>query len=243
MNTEPVAPSLDAAQLGALAEAIQDVARNRRLAPDQADDFRQSVHARLLERDYDVFRKFSGRSSLRTYLRVVVGRMLLDWRNASFGKWRASAAARRLGPFALQLERLIYRDGHTVAEAIETVRRHPSAPPERRLQDIAHALPVRQVRRQVSTDAIAQEAVAFEDPVEAAERRREALRRQTALRAAVRDLGAADRRLLDLRYREGHSVRSVATQLQMDVKIVYRRFDRIRRSLRESVLQASAFPG
>ena len=240
MSTEPVDPGPTAAELGALAEVIEEVARHRRLPPDQADDFRQSVHARLLERGYDVFRKFGGRSSLKTYLRVVIVRMLLDWRNASFGKWRSSSAARRLGPVAVQLERLIYRDGHTVTEAVETVRRLPSSPPEHRLHDIARALPARAFRRQVGTEALAQDVVPFEDPIEAAESRREALRRQAALHAAVRGLGVADRRLLDLRYREGHSLRSVATQLELDVKAVYRRFDRIRRSLRQAVLQAPA---
>ena len=70
------------AELTMLAEVIRGVARSHRLKPDEADDFGQTVHLRLLARNYDVFARFAGRSSLKTYLTVVVVRVLLDWRNA-----------------------------------------------------------------------------------------------------------------------------------------------------------------
>ena len=109
-----------------LASVIREVTRARRLTPADAQDFAQSVHVRCLERDYDMFRRFGGRSSLRTYLRVVVTRLLLDWQNSSYGKWRPSATAARLGGPALLLERLIERDGCTRDEAVRVVSsRHP----------------------------------------------------------------------------------------------------------------------
>jgi len=65
-------------QLATLDSVIRQVARAGRLQPHDADDFSQSVHVRLIERQYDVFDRFDGRSSLRTYLTVVVRRLLLD---------------------------------------------------------------------------------------------------------------------------------------------------------------------
>ena len=65
------------------------------------------------ERGYDIIDRFEGRSSLRTYLTVVISRMLLDWRNSKYGKWRPSKAALSLGEHAVDLERLMSRDGYT----------------------------------------------------------------------------------------------------------------------------------
>jgi len=80
--------------LRTISQVIRQVCRTSRLRPEDQEDFAQSVHVRLLERNYDVIRRFAARSSLRTYLTVVVRRMLLDWRNANQGKWRPSAAAK-----------------------------------------------------------------------------------------------------------------------------------------------------
>jgi len=80
-------------ELSLLDTVIRAVARARRLACGDFQDFAQTVHLKLLERRYDAFSRFRGDSSLRTYLTVVVTRILLDWRNARYGKWRPSAAA------------------------------------------------------------------------------------------------------------------------------------------------------
>src|SRR4029453_14108130 len=43
---------------------------------------------RLVEDDYDVLRRFQARSSLPTYVTVVIQRLFLDYRNRLWGKWR-----------------------------------------------------------------------------------------------------------------------------------------------------------
>ena len=158
------------------------MARAHRLGPDDAEDFGQTVHLKLLERGYDVFRSFEGRSSLSTYLHVVVTRLLLDWRNATRGKWRPSATAVRLGPDAVALDRLVNRDGLTHAEAIATLAaqkptRQPEA--ERALATFAEALPSR-TRRDVRPRERGRGSTShgcgsnFDDPVAANEARRSA---------------------------------------------------------------------
>ena len=79
-------------ELELLSQVVRDVARGRRLSREDAQDFAQSVHLRCLERNYDIFMKFQGRSSLKTYLTIVVRRILLDWRNSQY---REVAAVRR----------------------------------------------------------------------------------------------------------------------------------------------------
>ena len=88
----PQAP-LSQAQFALLQRVIRSVARHHGLSPEDAEDFGQTVHLKLLERHYQVFDSYEGRSSLTTFLTVVVTRLLLDWRNATRGKWRPSASA------------------------------------------------------------------------------------------------------------------------------------------------------
>ena len=136
----------------------------------------------MLERNYDIFHRFTGRSSLRTYLTVVVTRMLLDWLNATYGKWRPSAVAVRLGADAIKLDRLIWRDGYTIDEAVSIVAGGPTSWTRANCAPWPSACPHRLPRRRVPEMVLDQHQVMdFEDPVEVAERRRARLVAATAL--------------------------------------------------------------
>src|SRR5215204_662680 len=87
-------------------QVVASVARRHRLMSADVEDFRSTVYVRLIQNDYAALRKYEGRSSLRTYLTSVIGRLLLDQRNSTWGKWRPSAAARRGGELAIHLEKL-----------------------------------------------------------------------------------------------------------------------------------------
>src|SRR5438067_6487981 len=89
------------------------VCRRHRLSGAEAEDFASEVRLHFIARDSDVLRRFEGRSTLRTFLSVVIHRLFLDYRNRLWGKWRPSAEARRLGPTAILAERLVSRDGWT----------------------------------------------------------------------------------------------------------------------------------
>ncbi len=69
--------------------------------------------------------KWQGRSSIKTYLTTVINRIYLDFQVQRFGKWRPSAEARRLGPVALRLEQLMFRDGLSFDEACEVLLSDP----------------------------------------------------------------------------------------------------------------------
>jgi RNA polymerase sigma factor (sigma-70 family) len=222
-----------------LAQILRDVARARRLNPEDAQDFIQAAQVRLIERNYDVFDRFTGRSSLRTYLTVVVTRMLLDWRNSVYGKWRPSAMAVRQGKTAVALERLIARDGYSPAEAIEHMLARPGGAGRDELQRIAEALPYRHRARMVSDEVLHDMGgVWFEDPLDAAEQRQTDHRVQRALAAALTQLPEEERWLIDVRYKQHRSVQALAQFLQTDPKRLYRRFDRTLRSLRRAMLAA-----
>ena len=198
-----------AADLSTLAAVIRDVSRAHRLSAADAQDFAQSVHLRMLERRYEAFDRFDGRSSLRSYLTVVVTRLLLDWRNALYGKWRPCAVARRLGPAAIELDRLINRDGYSADEAAELLQRE-SRSSAAQLRDLADRLPRRGPRRFLS-DAFLKSVTAdvFIDPIEAREAQIAATRSSLALARACRRLAPEERRMIALRYQRSMSVQEI----------------------------------
>jgi RNA polymerase sigma factor (sigma-70 family) len=226
-------------QLEILDDVIRHVARAGRLQPQDVEDFSQSVHVKLLERNYDVFVRFDGRSSLRTFLTVVVKRLLLDWRNALQGKWRSSAAATRLGSVAVTLERLIYRDAFHASEAIQVLRSRGCVESTADLQKLWDRLPKRAPKQTISDERLADVyAASFEDPLDAERRRRTRRQVTAALAKLIRELPPEDRWLLRARYHRTQTIQSVAGELQVDPKVLYRRFDKVLRSLRRSLASA-----
>src|SRR5882672_1376993 len=205
------------AELALLTRVIKQLVRAHRLSPEDADDFSQTVHLKLLERNYDVFQRFAGRSSLRTYLTVVVMRLLLDWRNSSYGKWRPTTAATRLGEDAVRLERMIVRDRFSPSEAIETllVQNGPQAAPA--LRDLAATLPLRPRRHLISDEGLQNIARSdFEDPIAAREQGEIDRRIRAALGSALRQLSATDRQLILLRFCKSCSMKAAGEMLRTE---------------------------
>ena len=132
----------------AVEQAIRGVCRRHRFTAEDAEDFTSVVCVRLLEDNCAVFRRFGGRSRLGTYLSAVITHLAQDWRNARWGKWRPSTAARRRGTIAVHLDRLLQRDGLTFDEACETLQTNYRVAESRaQLETIAAALPARVRRR------------------------------------------------------------------------------------------------
>ena len=232
MNASPLSPT----DFDVLCDVIRAVARAGGLMPEDADDFAQSVHLRLLENNYAPFHRFTGRSSLRTFLTVVVRRLLLDWRNARYGKWRPSMAARRLGPDGVTLDRLIARDGHSADEAIAIMEsRHPALC-QRTLRALALRLSNRTRTELLNVEDVQRlGACPFVDPVETARASTELRRAMKAMRRAYRRLDAEDRLILTLRYRDDMSITAIAARLDLPAKPMFRRLERILKTLRNEM--------
>lgn len=219
-------------------QAIRGVCRRQRIVSDEAEDFTSMVCVRLLEDDCAVIRRFGGRSSLGTYLTAVITHLAQDWRNARWGKWRPSAAARRRGPVAVHLDRLLQRDGLSFDEACEILRTNYRVAESRaQLEEIAAALPVRVRRRFVEwtalefEDALAGSAAPFRDPG-AHEHVQQVAR---ALSVALRSLPAEDRLLIKLRFEDGLRVVDIARTLRQPEKPLYGRLDRVLAQLRRAL--------
>lgn len=125
---------------------------------EEAEDFGSLVKIKLLEDDCAILRQYQGKSSLRTYLTVVIRRLLMDYQDHLWGKWRPSAEAVRLGPVAIRLERLIAREGYTLDEAIQILRINEKIEmSEAELRDLAAKLPPKPVRRHLGEEQLESE--------------------------------------------------------------------------------------
>jgi RNA polymerase sigma factor for flagellar operon FliA len=205
---------------------VRRLAHRHRLPNDQAEELLGAMHLKLVENDYEVLRRFQGRSSLATYLTSIVARHLIDERNARWGKWRPSIYAKRHGAVAMHLEMLMTRDGLPFREAVQVLRSNVRViEAEDVLYQISLGFPERTTRRFVGIESI--EHLPHPDSAddEMERRRRAAIATKTsaALQAALATLHAEDRLLLRLCFEEGLPLSEVARSLQLEHKPLYRR--------------------
>ena len=231
-------------QLPVIERVIGWVCARRCLRGADAEDFGSVVKSRLVENDYQVLAKFEGRSSLKTYLAAVVNRMYLDFQVQRFGKWRSSAEARRLGPTALRLEFLLYRDNLSPDEACGVLETDPRVSESRDdLRALCQRIPPRS-RRGPPTEGA--EPVATDRPsadLERAERQALAERTFSAIRRSLARLPARDRLFLRLHLNEGLTVAEAARSLGLEQKPLYRRKEEILKGLRVDLEGEGIGPG
>ncbi len=234
--TAPMGEAFFLQQLGVIERVISFVCSRQHLSGADADDFGSHVKLKLIEDDYATLRKFQGRSSLRTYLTVVIQRLFLDYRISSWGKWRPSAEATRGGPVAVLLERLTARDGYGFEEACALMQtNHQVAASRAELEAIAGRLPSRPRRRFESDEALEQvpsEQRPIDDGLAEEERIATASRVAEALKSAMAGLDSQDRLILALRFADGRTVVEMAKVLQLEQKALYRRIERVLKTLR-----------
>lgn len=217
-------------------EIIAHGRRRSRFSQEDAKDFRQTVMVKLIEEDYAVFRLFEGRSDIKTYLTIVINRLLLDFQNYLWQKWRKSAEAGRLGEIAEKLERLIVRDGHRFDEACRILQGQGVEMSEAELAEIQAKLPLRFVRRFVPDETLQTMASPVPRPdevLEEKERKILALRVLRALNRALQELPAEERLLV--RMRMELKVADIARALKKDQKPLYRELEKSYQKLRKSL--------
>jgi RNA polymerase sigma factor (sigma-70 family) len=233
------------AELDLIERVINWVCFRHRLRGADAQDFRSHVKLRLIEKDYEILTRFKGRCSLKTYLTVVINRLYLDYQAQRFGRWRSSAAARRLGSLAERLESLLYRDGLTLEEARGVLQSHfPLDASGDVLDELSRKLRPRIPRCSRRHDQAEPSGPEPAEPangpsgLERVERQRLADRIFEALSHALSRLPGHDRTLLRLNIEEGYPIADVARALGEDPRALYRRKTAIVERLRAELVAA-----
>ncbi len=205
------------------------------LRGDDAEEFRSWVHLKLMEDDFGILRRHSGRSSLATYLTAVIHNLARDFRSKRWGRWRPSAAAERLGVVAVQLETLLHRDGFSLGVATEMLQRHHGV----RLSAVEIAALAERLPQAVKASVEGDERL---ESVPAHDRSDEGLLRsegmatleetRRALRESLAELDVEDRLILRMHYESGLTLAAVAAALGLRQRRLYTRRDASLRTLR-----------
>jgi RNA polymerase sigma factor (sigma-70 family) len=223
--------------------AVAHVAARYRLTASDAQDLHGDLWVRLLANQGRVVRDFRRSCRIDTYLTTIATHLLFDSRRRNGGKWSPTARALRLGAGAMELERLIARDGLSPDVALERVasRRPDSERPS--LEDLARSILPKPRMSEVGPDALAVVPSSEPSPFDVAcsrEAARSARSLAEALRTALACLSYADRDLVISRYVDGQTVANLASGYGLDQKALYRHFDRLTQGLKAS-LEAAGF--
>jgi RNA polymerase sigma factor (sigma-70 family) len=218
-------------QLETINGAIRFACRRASLRDHDAEDFASTVRLKLIDNDYAVIRKHDGRSSFCGYISVVVNRLLLDYRNAQWGKWHASAEAKRIGETAITIEAMLYRDGRTIDEVLPALlRRWPELTREK-IDGIVRRLPPRAARRRtveidVAAETVGADALTVHDAAFEADRVARAQHLSAIVRDTMKELDERDCVIFRLQFVGDMSVASISRLLRIEQKPVYRRLHR-----------------
>jgi RNA polymerase sigma factor (sigma-70 family) len=213
------------------------------VATDDIGDAASMVKLALLENDCAILRRFEGRSSLATYLTIVIQRLLSNQRERTHGRWRPSAEAHRVGPHAVIIEDLVGRQHRSIDEVMPMVRAVDPAITRNDVAEIASRMPQRTPRpREVPLPTEEIQPLAARDRADASTIDRE-LRGLTAhagtlLRDTMTSWPAADRMLVRLRFESSLTIADIARLMKVAQRPLYRRLESLLLALRETLLAA-----
>lgn len=224
--------------LALIERLVRFVSRRHHLSTSDCDDFAGVVKLRLVEDDFAILRKFEHRSTLATYLTVVIERLCQDFIVSRWGKWRPSAAARRMGPVAILLEQMVVRDGVPFEEAVGTLQtNHGISQTHQQLHEMYLALPertrwngVQRAAEQSAEATLRADAFYGEQDDE-----RDVERISSALSDALASLAPEEQRILKLRFEENLAVSEISAIVHIDSRVLYRRLHAMIRALRISL--------
>jgi len=223
------------ANLPLIERAVAFACRRNRLDANEAEEFAAIVNLKLVENDGAILRAYEARSGFATFISVVVQRMALDYRIHLWGKWHATAEAKRLGELAVELERLLHRDGRTLDEAFVILAPKHESVTRDALAALAARLPERTPRLRevaIGDTELRAETQAADERLMESERRRTSERLSAIMSAIIARLPEDDQLILQLRFEGGMPVSNIARALQLDQKLLYRRLERRMRDIR-----------
>jgi RNA polymerase sigma factor for flagellar operon FliA len=218
-------------QLGTIDRAIRFACHRYALRDEEAEDFASVVKLKLIEDDYAVIRKHSPCYSFAAHIAVVVQRLLLDYRVTQWGKWHASAEAKRFGEPAITIETMMHRDGRTLDEIVPVLLRRWPDLTRVRIDAISRALPQRMRRPRaveidLAAETIGDDDLSVHEAAFEADRNQLSQRIATIVRETMNGLDEHDRLVFRLRFEGAMSIAEIARTLCVEQKPLYRQLQR-----------------
>jgi RNA polymerase sigma factor (sigma-70 family) len=207
------------------------VARRFHLSSADAEDLVSTTMIKLADRDYHALRQFEGRSTIETFLTVIVDRACQDHVDKARGRYRSTVGARRLGEIAVWLEMYMKRDHMPFKEACAVLRaKHGVTLSDFELEQLAEQLPTR-FRRRIEGEAALAGLVSL-DSADALilehERAMLVARAEAIIARTLATWPTEDAIIFRMRCSDGRQVADIARARQLEQKPLYRRIDELR---------------
>jgi RNA polymerase sigma factor (sigma-70 family) len=227
---------------------VASVCRRARVYDADAEDFSSAAKLALMENDYAVLRRFEARSSFATFVTVIVHRLLMDELTRRLGKWHPSREAERLGPAAIELEKIVRRDRRSIEEAMPFVHAIDPTLTRDKAASIEARLPERNLHPQavaLDPDAavVAAAAGQADERVIAADVQRLSDRAGRVIRATLDSMPLEDRMIIRFHFGESINIADVAELLRLPKRPLYRRVESLVGRLRSALTDAGIDAG
>lgn len=213
--------------------------RGRNLNREDTEDFCQLLKMKLVQNDYAVLRNCNNKE-LNSYISIVAGNALRDYCNHLWGKWRPRREVERMGEVAVRLARMIDRDQWPRDQAVDYMHRYGGVAESRQeLAELAELVPITWGRRLEGEEALTALPATEPTPEETllkSEGDRMRLRLLETLERVLRNYPPED--VLIMRMCQLFTVTEIARTLKLEAKPLFRRRDKLLRSLREDLERA-----
>ena len=208
-----------------------------------AEDLASTVKIALIEDDFAILRNWEQRSSLATYLAVIARRLVADAQIRTFGRWRPSSEAIRLGETAVMIESLVLRRGRSLDEVLSIVSSIDPSLTRERVEAIVRQLPPRAPRpRLVELDETHAELLRSEERADSrtavAEATQMADRAVTVVRKTLEQFTDEDRTIISFRFSSGMSIADISRMMRLPQRPLYRRIESLLGRLRAALTGA-----
>jgi RNA polymerase sigma factor (sigma-70 family) len=221
--------------LAVIDRVVAGVCRRAGVFGADAEDFASAAKVALMEDDYAVLRPYEGRSSLATFLAIVIHRLLLDERTKRTGRWHASREAERLGEAGVVLERIVRRERRSIDEALPFLQAIDPGMTRARAVEMEARLPLRAVRpRPVDLEEAGEQLVASERADEravAAETGALSERVGRIVRDALEGMSVEDRMIIRFHFGSAMTIADISGLLRLPQRPLYRRVEALLRRL------------
>ena len=241
-----------AASTSLIDRIVAGVCRRTRLTGADAEDFASEVSLALLEDDYAVLQRFEGRSSLQSFLSVVIERLFYDRRTRNLGRWFPSAQAEHMGAAAVLIEKLLTRDRRPIEQVRPIVlAAHPELT-HAEIDRVAARLPHRTSRpRPVAIDDVSSGSFVAVDSADTrvleAEASAVAERAATIVRETLASFPLEDRMIIRMHFGTSMSIAQISRVTRLPQRPLYRRIEgltgRFRKALTDAALDPQSVSG
>lgn len=227
-------------QLDSIKTIARKTSKAKGLASDCHKDFVSYVILKFVENDYRRLQQFRHNCQWKTYLTKVIKRLWINFLEEQFGKWRSSQKATQLGTHAQELERLVYREGFSLREAIQILnQKHHTTGDSQDWESIYQQLPTRLPKRFIDLESANHVATSqnIEQELLNREEQRVTHLKLLHIKKFIASLNPEDQNLLWLRFEHCLTIPQISKRTGIKNRSLYFKLNNCIKHVRKKILQ------